>query len=683
MQRLFWPSRVLCLGLMLWLLPIQAAEEAAQVILARGAQALGEDGALRPLARRDKVFVGDSLSTTGNGMLQVRFVDKALLTLRENSQFRIETYAPPTDSGGNVLMHLVEGGFRTITGSIGKGSQDSYKVTSGAASIGIRGTHYEVVRESANAIVVAVWEGGIHLNTENGSLDLGPELDFSYSRVENGQAPVGLLEPPPAFEQGPAATQGNPPASAEELATNDNSTSSTLSDENSADSSASPSSLQASLSPTLDSSSIISDPSPKTAILDFTPTNPELQEVLASSDPWTTKSTVDPRLYVAEYQQFIDPARDEALIVRQNSRVILATLISPSAPALYDFASNGPVSFKVEYFIEDGSAAPPITQVQVILDKNHTSLNGLINDIQEHLNAAGVLVGVRESSLNPGHLEFFTANQADLNLHFELNNFDYSSSSALPLDVANALGGLFDGAFAVGQRDGGTRRAAVVFGQDGKPSAFLAPAINSTALPNSTAALVVGRQGAAQLTDYNPAVGGRSNISWGRWAASAANPIHLYGDINSPETITEFSDQSGYWLTAEAATATSLTGSQTFQTGATPTFIGSGSDGAVQSMSGAFSVDFNTGAISGGSLSLSTANQNWNAQFNGSYADSHATMKVTSGTISGNINCSNCVNGNLGGIFAAPGDRFVGGYDLYKSDQPSVNNQGVLLLERQ
>ena len=315
------------------------------------------------------------------------------------------------------------------------------------------------------------------------------------------------------------------------------------------------------------------------------------------------------------------------------------------------------------------------------LDKNHTSLNTLVSDIQEHLTAAGAAVGVRESTFNPGKLEFYTVNQSDIHLHFDLVNFDYSSSTAQPLDVAAALGGLVEGSFASGHRDGYPMRAAVVFGQDGKPSAFLAPKFDSSSTAQS--ALGVGRQGGATLVDYNPTVGGRSNISWGRWAASATNPVHIYEDINAPDTITSFEDDSAYWLTAEAASPTQLTGSQTFQMGATPVFLGTGSDGTVQAMNGGFSVDFTTGAISGGLLSLSTANQNWNAMFDGNYADSHAKMQINDGYISGNINCSNCVTGSINGIFAAPGDRFVGGYDMFKVDQPTVNNQGVFLMERQ
>jgi len=692
----------LWLVLSLWLPVAHAVEEAAQVVLARGtAQALGQDGATRALARRDRVFVGDTLKTGGNGMLQVRFVDKALLTLRENSEFRIETYSSPTDGSGKVLMHLVEGGFRTITGSIGKGSQDAYKVTTGAASIGIRGTHYEVVQESPTVVVMAVWDGGIHVSNSTGELNLGPNADFSFSRIETGRPPVGLLTPPPVFEQGPAATQTTP-ASSKEVAQTSSDSQDTDSEESTepvtgaaetADTTASSSTTtstetavdQESTSLALNTSATVPGAPAVVDSPNLTDTNPQLQEELTPpvipDDPWTTKSTSDPRLFVAEFEQLQDP--DQAVIVPQNPEVVLATIISPNAPSPYNFAANGPVSFEVKYSVTSGSTAPIFNTVQVQLDKNHIDLNTAISDIQEHLTTAGAPIGVRESSTNPGHLEFYTAN-ADPTLYFELTNFDLSASSAQPLDVADAMGGLVAGAFASGYWLVGPMRALVVFGQDGKPSAFLAPGHPGTTSPSGTptASLEVGRLGAATLVDYNPTVGGRDNISWGRWAASTTNPIHIYGDINTPDTVTEFEPDSGYWLAAEAANTADLTGTQTFQMGANPTFLGTGSDGAVQSMGGSFSVDFTTGNISGGNLSVSTANQNWIALFSGVYTDSHAFMKVNHGYISGSVNCANCVSGNLNGIFAAPGDRFAGGYSVFKSDQPTVNSQGVFLMER-
>ena len=179
---------------------VQASTLAAKVILAKGTvTATGPEGE-RALSRRSDVFVGDHIKTGPGAIVQLRFIDKARMTLRENTEFAVETYSLKGPGKSNkVLMRLVTGGFRTITGSIGKGSKDAYEVATSAASIGIRGTHYEVVEESPNVFVMAVWEGGIRVTNKQASLDLGADVQYSYSRVEKGKAPVGLLMPPPSI----------------------------------------------------------------------------------------------------------------------------------------------------------------------------------------------------------------------------------------------------------------------------------------------------------------------------------------------------------------------------------------------------------------------------------------------------------------------------------------------------
>ena len=185
---------------MLICLPANAASLAAHVILSKGvATATTLEGEVRSLKRRSKVFSGDILKTGPKGSLQLRFVDKALMTIKASSEMDITNYLFQQDAtAGNeqVLMKLVKGGFRTITGSIGRGDKDAYKVSTPAASIGIRGTNYEVQQESGGAFVMAVYSGGISVANEAGTIDLGLGADFNFTRVTVDAAPQGLLEAP-------------------------------------------------------------------------------------------------------------------------------------------------------------------------------------------------------------------------------------------------------------------------------------------------------------------------------------------------------------------------------------------------------------------------------------------------------------------------------------------------------
>ncbi len=80
------------------------------------------DGSVRALAERSDVFAGDVISTERDSYAQLRFTDGGQVTLRPNTQVKIETYAyeegrPDRD---NFAMQLFKGGLRSLTGLIGK-----------------------------------------------------------------------------------------------------------------------------------------------------------------------------------------------------------------------------------------------------------------------------------------------------------------------------------------------------------------------------------------------------------------------------------------------------------------------------------------------------------------------------------------------------------------------------------
>ncbi|WP_028080595.1 FecR family protein [Solimonas soli] len=151
------------------------ATPAGEVILltGRGTAMNPQTGAVRPLAKGDKVYAGDVLNTQANSYLNVRFSDGAFMLLRPNTRFAIEAYAyaepaaataapapvakpaapapaatvstPAASETGGVqraFLRLLKGGFRTVSGLIGKANPEEYRVTTPVATIGIRGTDY-------------------------------------------------------------------------------------------------------------------------------------------------------------------------------------------------------------------------------------------------------------------------------------------------------------------------------------------------------------------------------------------------------------------------------------------------------------------------------------------------------------------------------------------------------------
>jgi len=125
---------------------VQAAEKVGEVGYMSGTMvAQRPDGTLQVLVRNSAVYVGDLLITAKRSYAQVKMNDGSKMTLRPNSNLRIESFnfkkAEPKKD--NIVMRLLKGGFRTVTGLIGKrGDKNAYKVRAASATIGIRGTDF-------------------------------------------------------------------------------------------------------------------------------------------------------------------------------------------------------------------------------------------------------------------------------------------------------------------------------------------------------------------------------------------------------------------------------------------------------------------------------------------------------------------------------------------------------------
>lgn len=118
-----------------------------KIILAVGeVVAVSTSGEERKLKRRSKIFSGDTLTTKDGARCQVRFSDKSLVALPESSVFKVDEYS--FNQSGNTqekaIYSLLKGGMRTISGAIGKNNRDDYKLNTPVATIGIRGTAFNI-----------------------------------------------------------------------------------------------------------------------------------------------------------------------------------------------------------------------------------------------------------------------------------------------------------------------------------------------------------------------------------------------------------------------------------------------------------------------------------------------------------------------------------------------------------
>jgi hypothetical protein len=121
------------------------AQSAGQVEFSRGvgfAQTPGQTP--RTLGQGLELREGDRLTTSDGGSAIIKLQDGTRMTVRPNSELVLSQYQFKENAPDNgMLMQLVRGGFRAVTGLISKTSPNAARVQTNTATIGIRGTDFD------------------------------------------------------------------------------------------------------------------------------------------------------------------------------------------------------------------------------------------------------------------------------------------------------------------------------------------------------------------------------------------------------------------------------------------------------------------------------------------------------------------------------------------------------------
>jgi hypothetical protein len=122
-----------------------SAQAAGEVEFARGvgfAQTPGQTP--RTLGKGLPLREGDRLTTSEGASAIIKLEDGTRMTVRPNSELVLQTYQFKENAPDNsMLMQLVRGGFRAVTGLISKSSPNAARVQTNTATIGIRGTDFD------------------------------------------------------------------------------------------------------------------------------------------------------------------------------------------------------------------------------------------------------------------------------------------------------------------------------------------------------------------------------------------------------------------------------------------------------------------------------------------------------------------------------------------------------------
>jgi hypothetical protein len=104
-------------------------------------------GITMPAPKGTQVNEGDTLLVGPVSSAQLKMVDGGVLALRPETQMKFDQYKwnGREDGSERGVLSLVRGGFRTITGAIGRINKNNLRVTTPTATVGIRGTDHEVL----------------------------------------------------------------------------------------------------------------------------------------------------------------------------------------------------------------------------------------------------------------------------------------------------------------------------------------------------------------------------------------------------------------------------------------------------------------------------------------------------------------------------------------------------------
>ena len=132
-------------------------------------------GRARAVTTGGPVYSGDSLITGNNAYTVVLFRDQSRVTVMPNTEFRVDrlVYSEEAPAEGEGFFSLLRGGLRAVSGAIGKYRHGAYQMRTAVATIGIRGTGYDLycVGACVNPDPSAQSGDGLYADVNSGAID--------------------------------------------------------------------------------------------------------------------------------------------------------------------------------------------------------------------------------------------------------------------------------------------------------------------------------------------------------------------------------------------------------------------------------------------------------------------------------------------------------------------------------
>ncbi len=123
----------------------------------------------RLLVRGSPLYSGDHLSSQKQSYALLAFRDGGRITVQAETDYEISNYQYQQKNQENKSIHkLITGGMRVLTGHIGKVKKENYKINTPVATIGIRGTGFDLYYIHKEGLYSSVWQGTIEQQNQAG-----------------------------------------------------------------------------------------------------------------------------------------------------------------------------------------------------------------------------------------------------------------------------------------------------------------------------------------------------------------------------------------------------------------------------------------------------------------------------------------------------------------------------------
>ncbi len=151
--------------------PVAVNVRAGEVVFVAGAVSKRSAGSITSLlSKGDFLLQGDQIQASDNGYVYVRMTDGGLLVVRPKSSLQIDRwqYDPVNPAASQIKYTLTNGVARYVSGRGSHAAKDGFRFNTPIAAIGVRGTDFTVLAESALTRVV-VRSGGVVVSPLGGA----------------------------------------------------------------------------------------------------------------------------------------------------------------------------------------------------------------------------------------------------------------------------------------------------------------------------------------------------------------------------------------------------------------------------------------------------------------------------------------------------------------------------------